>query len=185
MSAPSGAFSDFESGTAGHPTLLIFLGFSGILYFCRTVRGGPPVSNYAFGGQSRPYVQAIGVPALALFGALGLQAVVSGFNTTIFDHHPALRQHLCPMAAYLAYRLPRVKAEALDEVHAPELVNRFLDVVTAQKSTAPTLLDGVNLPLCSLIGTPLLALYQPLMLMFVVILLLLSLLSMWLPGKAR
>ncbi|MBK8094941.1 MAG: ATP-binding cassette domain-containing protein [Verrucomicrobiaceae bacterium] len=162
-------------------TLLIFSVFSGILYLAAPLAVDSVVSNLAFGGQSRPYVQAIVVLALALFGALGLQAVVSGFQYYISDI--IQRRIFVRTAADLAYRLPRVKAEALDEVHAPELVNRFLDVVTAQKSTALLLLDGVNLLFGSLIGMLLLALYHPLMLMFVVILLLLIALSMWLLGK--
>lgn len=162
-------------------TLLIFSVFSGILYLAAPLAVDAVVSNLAFGGQSRPYVQAIVVLAVALFGALGLQAVVSGFQYYISDI--IQRRIFVRTAADLAYRLPRVKAQSLDEVHAPELVNRFLDVVTAQKSTALLLLDGVNLIFGSLIGMLLLALYHPLMLMFVVILLALIALSMWLLGK--
>jgi ABC-type multidrug transport system fused ATPase/permease subunit len=139
------------------------------------------VSHLAFGDQSRPYVQAIVVLAMALFGALGLQAVVSGFQYYISDIIQC--RIFVRTVADLAYPLPRVKAQSLDEVHAPELVNRFLDVVTAQKSTALLLLDGVNLIFGSLIGMQLLALYHPLMLMFVVILLALIALSIWLLGK--
>lgn len=162
-------------------TLLIFSVFSGILYLAAPLAVDSVVSNLAFGGQSRPYVQAIVILAIALFGALGLQAVVSGFQYYISDI--IQRRIFVRTAADLAYRLPRVKAEALDDVHAPELVNRFLDVVTAQKSTALLLLDGINLVFGSLIGMLLLALYHPLMLMFVVILLALIALSMWLLGK--
>jgi putative ABC transport system ATP-binding protein len=162
-------------------TLLIFSVFSGILYLAAPLAVDSVVSNLAFGGQAQPYVQAIVVLALALFGALGLQAVVSGFQYYISDI--IQRRIFVRTAADLAYRLPRVKAQSLDEVHAPELVNRFLDVVTAQKSTALLLLDGVNLIFSSLIGMLLLALYHPLMLMFVVILLALIALSMWLLGK--
>jgi putative ABC transport system ATP-binding protein len=162
-------------------TLLIFSVFSGILYLAAPLAVDAVVSNLAFGGQSRPYVQAIVVLAVALFGALGLQAVVSGFQYYISDI--IQRRIFVRTATDLAYRLPRVKAQSLDEVHAPELVNRFLDVVTAQKSTALLLLDGVNLIFGSLIGMLLLALYHPLMLMFVVILLALIALSMWLLGK--
>lgn len=162
-------------------TLLFFSVFSGILYLAAPLAVDAVVSNLAFGGQSRPYVQAIVILALALLGALGLQAIISGFQYYISDI--IQRRIFVRTTADLAYRLPRVKAQSLDEVHAPELVNRFLDVVTAQKSTALLLLDGVNLIFSSLIGMLLLALYHPLMLMFVVILLALIALSMWLLGK--
>jgi len=162
-------------------TLLIFSVVSGILYLAAPLAVDAVVSNLAFGGQARPYVQALVFVALALFGALGLQGVVSGFQYYVSDI--IQRRIFVRTAADLAYRLPRVKAQSLDEVHAPELVNRFLDVVTAQKSTALLLLDGINLILGSLIGMLLLALYHPLMLIFVVVLLALIAVSIWLLGK--
>lgn len=162
-------------------TLLIFSVVSGILYLAAPLAVDAVVSNLAFGGQARPYVQALVFVALGLFGALGLQAIVSGFQYYVSDM--IQRRIFVRTAADLAYRLPRVKAQALDDVHAPELVNRFLDVVTAQKSTSLLLLDGINLILGSLIGMLLLALYHPLMLVFVVVLLVLIALSLWLLGK--
>ncbi|SKA76017.1 ABC-type bacteriocin/lantibiotic exporter, contains an N-terminal double-glycine peptidase domain [Prosthecobacter debontii] len=162
-------------------TLLVFSFFSGILYLAAPLAVDTVVSSLAFGGQSQPYIQALAFVVLALFAALSLQAIVSGFQYYVSDI--IQRRIFVRTASDLSYRLPRVKAEALDEVHAPELVNRFLDVVTAQKSTALLLLDGVNLVFGSLIGMVLLALYHPLMLAFVVVLLVLIAVSMWLLGK--
>ncbi|OYW24464.1 MAG: hypothetical protein B7Z55_02120 [Planctomycetales bacterium 12-60-4] len=76
-----------------------------------------------------------------------------------------------------------MKAQVHDEVHAPEMVNRFLDVVTAQKSTALLLLDGVNLVFGGLIGMLLLSVYHPLLLIFAAVLLSLIILSLWLLGR--
>lgn len=162
-------------------TLLIFSVFSGILYLAAPLAVDAVVSNLAFGGQAQPYVQALVILAIALLGALTLQAVVSGFQYYISEI--IQRRIFVRTAADLAYRLPRVKAEALDEVHAPELVNRFLDVVTVQKSTALLLLDGINLVFGSLIGMLLLALYHPSLLMFVSILLFLIVAFTWLLGR--
>lgn len=162
-------------------TLLIFSVFAGLLYLAAPLAVDAVVSNLAFGGQSRPYVQAIVILAFALCGALGLQAVVSGFQYYISDI--IQRRIFVRTAADLAYRLPRVKAEALDDVHAPELVNRFLDVVTAQKSTALLLLDGINLIFGSLIGMLLLAFFHPALLLFVGVLLVLIVVFTWVLGK--
>ena len=162
-------------------TLLIFSVFAGLLYLAAPLAVDAVVSNLAFGGQAQPYVQAIVILAIALFGALALQAVVSGFQYYISDI--IQRRIFVRTAADLAYRLPRVKAEALDNVHAPELVNRFLDVVTAQKSTSLLLLDGINLIFGSLIGMLLLALYHPVLLLFVAVLLGLIVLITWLLGR--
>lgn len=162
-------------------TLLIFSVMSGVLYLAAPLAVDSVVSNLAFGGQSQPYIQAIVVLAIALFGALGLQAMVSGFQYYLSDI--IQRRMFVRTASDLAYRLPRVSAEAMRGIHAPELVNRFFDVVTAQKSTSLLLLDGVNLIFGSLIGMLLLALYHPLMLLFVVVLLSLIVLCLWLLGK--
>ncbi|WP_395750057.1 peptidase domain-containing ABC transporter [Prosthecobacter sp.] len=162
-------------------TLLLFSVFSALLYLAVPLAVDAIVSNLAFGGQSQPYVQALVVVSLALFGCLGLQAVVTAFQYYVSD--VIQRRIFVRAAADLAHRLPRVKAQVHDEVHAPEMVNRFLDVVTAQKSTAMLLLDGVNLVFGGLIGMLLLSLYHPMLLLFAAVLLGLILLSLWLLGR--
>lgn len=162
-------------------TLLMFSVISALLYLAVPMAVDAIVSNLAFGGQARPYLQALVIVSLALFGCLGLQAVVSGFQYYVSDM--IQRRIFVRAASDLAYRLPRVKAQVHDEVHAPEMVNRFLDVVTAQKSTALLLLDGVNLVFGGLIGMLLLSVYHPLLLIFAAILLILIILSLWLLGR--
>ncbi|MEQ1851965.1 MAG: ABC transporter ATP-binding protein [Chthoniobacteraceae bacterium] len=162
-------------------TLLIFSVFAGILYLAVPLAVDAVVSNLAFGGQQAPYLQAIVVLSIALFACLALQAVVNGFQYYISDI--IQRRIFVRTASDLAYRLPRVKAEALDDVHAPELVNRFLDVVTVQKSTALLLLDGVNLVFGTLIGMLLLALYHPTLLLFSAVLLVLIVVVLWICGR--
>lgn len=162
-------------------TLLIFSVFSGILYLAAPLAVDAVVSNLAFGGQSQPYVQALIIVGLVLLAALSLQAVITGLQYYISDI--IQRRIFVRAAADLAYRLPRVRAESLEGVHAPELVNRFLDVVTAQKSTSLLLLDGVNLIFGSLIGMVLLALYHPMLLLFVAVLLFLIVAVLWLCGR--
>lgn len=61
-------------------------------------------------------------------------------------------------------RLLRVRAETFDRLHGPELVNRFFDVVTVQKSAALLLMDGLSLIMQTLLGLILLAVYHPLLL---------------------
>ncbi len=160
--------------------LLIFSVFSGILYLAAPLAVDAVVSNLAFGGQSRPYVQALVILSIALFACLTLQAIVTGAQFYLSD--VIQRRIFVRTASDLAYRLPRVRAQALDEVHAPELVNRFMDVVTAQKSTSLLLLDGVNLVFASVIGMMMLALYHPMLLMFAAVLFTLIVLSIWLLG---
>ncbi|GEP46327.1 peptidase domain-containing ABC transporter [Brevifollis gellanilyticus] len=162
-------------------TLLIFSVFAGLLYLALPLAVDAVVSNLAFGGQQLPYVQALVILSIALFACLALQAVVTGFQYYVSD--VIQRRIFVRAASDLAHRLPRVRAEALDEVHAPELVNRFLDVVTAQKSTALLLLDGVNLVFSTLTGMLLLALFHPLLLTFVGVMLVVIILILWLCGR--
>jgi len=70
------------------------------------------------------------------------------------------------VAADLAYRLPRVRLDAFDRQHGPELVNRFFDVLTVQKASATLLLDGIDVVLQTVIGLALLASYHQILLGF-------------------
>lgn len=160
--------------------LFIFSVFTGLLYLGAPLAVDAVVSNLAFGGQSQPYIQALVVLSMALFACMALQAVVIGLQYYTSDI--IQRRLFVRAAADLAYRLPRVKADSLDGVHTPELVNRFLDIVTVQKSTSLLLLDGVNLVFSAVIGMVLLSLYHPLLLMFVAGLFSLIVLVIWLLG---
>lgn len=76
------------------------------------------------------------------------------------------------VALRLAERLPRVRHTALINEYAPQLVNRFFDVVTIQKSLAKLLLDGPTAALQVLLGLTLMAFYSPYLLAFDVFLIL-------------
>ncbi|MFO0649945.1 MAG: ATP-binding cassette domain-containing protein [Polyangiales bacterium] len=76
------------------------------------------------------------------------------------------RRVFVKVALDLARRLPRVHAAAFDRASGPELVNRFFDVLTVQKTAATLLLDGLAVLLQALIGTLLLAFYHPILLAF-------------------
>ena len=66
----------------------------------------------------------------------------------------------------LTARFTRVRIDSLDGIYAPELANRFFDVLTLQKATSALLLDGVSAVLQALVGFSLLALYHPMLLLF-------------------
>ena len=161
--------------------LILFAVFSGLLYLATPLAVDAVVSNLAFGGQTDPYAKAIFVLALALVGALTVQAIISAYQYFISD--VIQRRIFVRTATDLAYRLPRVKASALDGVHAPELVNRFLEVVTVQKSTALLLMEGINLVLSSLIGMVLLSLFHPHLFLFSLLFVVSITVSTWLLGR--
>lgn len=162
-------------------TLLIFSVFSGVLYLSLPLAVDTIVTNLAFGAQSDPYIQALVVVAQILAACLILQALVLAFQYYVAE--VIQRRIFVRTASELAFRLPRVRAQSLDGIHGPELVNRFLDVVTVQKNTTYFLLEGVNLVAASLIGMVLLAFYHPLLLLFVTVLVILIISVTWVLGR--
>jgi len=161
--------------------LFVFAMFSGLLYLALPLAVDTVVTNLVFGGQTKPYLQALLVIVKILALCLLLQGMIIAFQYYIAEI--IQRRIFVRTAGDLTFRLPRVKAEALDGIHGPELVNRFLDVVTVQKNTAFFLLEGVNVLAGSLIGMLLLALYHPLLLGFVAILIFLIIGVTWLLGR--
>ena len=123
------------------------------------------VNTVAFGALVQPLlVLSTMVLAGLVFAATlrGLQSyVVEGLQQRVFVR----------VALDLAHRLPRVRREAMDGLHAPELVNRFFDVMTVQKAAASLLVDGISVALQTLVGMLLLAFYHPFLLAFDVVLL--------------
>lgn len=145
-------------------TIVIFSIITGLLYLALPLAVNALVSNLAFGSQAAPFLQALIFIALALFACLMLSAVIRGLQFYVAE--VIQRRLFVRVAADMAYRLPRVKADSLDGVHAPEMVNRFLDVVTVQKSTSLLLLNGINIVLGGLIGLVVLGFYHPALLAF-------------------
>lgn len=162
--------------------LLVFSILAGILLLATPLAVDAVVSNLAFGGQQKPYVQALLILSAALLIALSVGAVMRGMQYYVADI--IQRRLFVRIAADLAYRLPRVRASALDGIHAPELVNRFLDIATVQKSTALLLLDGVNVVFGGLIAMILLGLFHPYLLGFAAVLAALLALVLFLPGRS-
>lgn len=69
-------------------------------------------------------------------------------------------------------RLPLIRRDAFTQTYAPELVNRFFDVMTIQKSIGKLLMDGINGILVLGTGLLLLGFYHPFFLIYDVVFLL-------------
>jgi putative ABC transport system ATP-binding protein len=123
------------------------------------------VNNVGFGSLLQPIV----VLTFLLLGALALSGGLKALQIRVLEY--IQRRVFVKVAIELAQRLPRAKASAFDGSHGPELVNRFFDVLTVQKSGATLLLDGLSVVLQGTIGMLLLAFYHPLLLAFDVVLL--------------
>jgi len=73
-------------------------------------------------------------------------------------------------ALEFAYRLPRIKMEALVGKYAPELVNRFFDTINLQKGLAKLLIDFSTASLQVFFGLILLSIYHQFFIIFAVVL---------------
>ena len=73
-----------------------------------------------------------------------------------------------------AYRIPRIKMEALSRHYAPELMNRFFDTITIQKGVAKVLLEFTSSGLQILFGLILLSFYHPFFIVFSVLVVILT-----------
>ncbi len=69
-------------------------------------------------------------------------------------------------AMEFGYRIPRVRTEALSNYYAPELMNRFFDVLTLQKGLPKFLIDLAGSVLQILFGLLLLSFYHPFFVFF-------------------
>lgn len=80
-------------------------------------------------------------------------------------------------------RIPRIKFEQINKYYAPELVNRFFDIITIQKSVSKIIIDFSSAILQIVFGLILLSLYHPFFILFSLMLLLLVFLIFKLTSK--
>ena len=145
-------------------TILIFSAITGVMYLALPLAVNAFVSNLSFGTQSGPFLQGLIAIAAVLFLCLAVAAALRLLQHTVAEI--IQRRIFVRLGADLSHRLPHVQVESLDGEHGPELVNRFLDVITVQKSASMLLLTGINLLLSAAIGLTVLAFYHPFLLAF-------------------
>lgn len=82
-----------------------------------------------------------------------------------------------------AFRIPRIKMESIQQNYAPELINRFFDVITIQKGLPKLLIDLSSAIIQILFGLLLISLYHPFFVFFGLILLTMLALIFYLTGS--
>lgn len=132
----------------------------GILSLAMPITVEALVNTVAFGR----YLQPLFVLALMLFTFLAFAAVLRGLQTYLAEMMQ--RRIFVRVVASLAERLPRINREAFAGGHGPELLNRFFEVITVQKSAAYLVLDGIAIVITAFIGMLVLAFYHPFLLGF-------------------
>jgi len=98
-----------------------------------------------------------------LVGVVILGIIFSGilqiYQQTLVE---ILQRRVFAKAAFeFTYRIPRVKSESLLGVYAPELMNRFFDILNVQKALPKVLIDVTAAVIQIMFGIILLSLYHP------------------------
>jgi ABC-type bacteriocin/lantibiotic exporter with double-glycine peptidase domain len=107
--------------------------------------------------------------AIVVFG-VGLSGVLQIFQLRIVEN---LQQTIFTRAAFeFAYRIPKIKLESLYKKYAPELMNRFFDVMSVQKGLTKILIDFSAAILQMIFGLILLSIYHPFFILFSLVLIL-------------
>ena len=94
----------------------------------------------------------------------------------IFQLHitESIQQKIFARAAFeFAYRIPKIKMERLYKHYAPELMNRFFDIISVQKGLSKILIDFSAAALQIIFGLILLSFYHPFFVIFSFILVIL------------
>jgi ABC-type bacteriocin/lantibiotic exporter with double-glycine peptidase domain len=103
---------------------------------------------------------------LVIFVILGIVAsgVLQVHQLRITEN---LQQKIFTRAAFeFAYRIPKIRLEALYKHYAPELMNRFFDVVSIQKGLSKILIDFSTATIQTVFGLTLLSFYHPFFIVF-------------------
>lgn len=85
-----------------------------------------------------------------------------------------IQQKIFTRAAFdFTYRIPKIKFEEIYKHYAPELMNRFFEVLTIQKSLAKIIIEFSTAILQIIFGLILLSLYHPFFILFSILLIIL------------
>lgn len=143
--------------------ILVILGYSvisSILGLVVPLSSSAIVNAVALG----VFNQQLIVLCLIVLAAMIILAVFAVIERYIID---MVQRRLFVRTTFdIMYRLPIMKQSAHRETYAPELVNRFFDVMTIQKSLGKFLLEGTNAVLVLLTGLILVGIYHPFFLLY-------------------
>jgi putative ABC transport system ATP-binding protein len=132
----------------------------GILSLIIPIATSSLVNIVSFGILLQPVIILTLLVAIFL-GFAGSMQVIQTYVVEILQRRVFVR-----IATEFAIKFPKVKQEALDAYHKPELANRFFDTITIQKSVNSLLVDGLSVVITTIIGFLLIGIYHPVFLMF-------------------
>ncbi|MBL8603542.1 MAG: ABC transporter ATP-binding protein [Myxococcales bacterium] len=147
-------------------SLLVYGASVGLVSLTIPVAVAALVNTITFGTVLQPIV----VLAVLVLVGLGFEGTLELLHLIVVER--IQRRVFVRTSVDLAHRLPRVRPDGFHGHYGPELVNRFFDVATVQKTVATLFLDGLGIILQTVIGLLLLAFYHPILLAFDLVLVL-------------
>lgn len=136
-------------------TVVAYSIFTSLLSLAVPLSSQAIVNAVALGVMNRQLIVLCAVVLVAMI-LLGIIAVLERYIVDMIQRRLFVRTSFD-----IVYRLPLIRWEALRETYAPELVNRFFDVMTVQKSMGKMLLEGISSALVLITGLLLLIVYHP------------------------
>ncbi|MFK7784478.1 MAG: peptidase domain-containing ABC transporter [Crocinitomicaceae bacterium] len=126
------------------------------------------IINLIQGGQmSTSWV----ILVICVIGGVVINGILQIAQLQIVEH---LQQKIFARAAFeFAYRIPKIRMEELYDKYAPELMNRFFDIVSVQKGLSKMLIDFSTASIQTIFGLFLLSMYHPFFIIFSLILIVL------------
>ena len=145
-------------------TLLAFAFGVGLLSLVAPAAIEALVNTVAFGILLWP----VFVLAMVMFALLFVSAVLRAMQTYVAE---CLQRRLFVRTALgFADRLARTGIESFDGANRADIVNRFFEVSSGQKSIATLLVEGVGIIMTTVVGLIVLASYHPYLLTFALVL---------------
>ena len=144
-------------------TVVLFATAVGILSLVAPAAIEALVNTVQFGVQLWPVLVLAGV----MFGFLVLAAALRALQLLVVE---CLQRRLfVRTAADFADHFARAEIGAFDGTNPTNVVNRFFEVASAQKSFATLLIDGVGIVMITIVGLVVLAFYHPYLLTFAIV----------------
>lgn len=148
---------------ADKENLVIFLIYAiiiSLLYLGIPLAAQILVNTIAAGILFQPLL-LISVTVLIGLIFLGILRILQLFITEILQ-----RKIFAQISLDIAKRLPQIEQKYFSQIYAPELVNRFFDIVTIQKALTLILLEVPASALQIIAGIILMGIYSPLLIIF-------------------
>lgn len=140
----------------------------GILSLVVPVATSSLVNIVAFGVMIQPVI-ILTLLVVFFLGFAGAMQTIQIYVVEILQRRVFVR-----IATEFAVKFPKIRQDVLDKHHNPELVNRFFDTMTIQKSIHSLLVDGLSVVLTTVIGFILISFYHPIFIVFSFIILLIG-----------